>query len=1476
MRVTHQSLVGKCVRRARRAGVGLACLALVACGARHEASDPAATQPAAERSAALDSATPPDPSAAAAQPAHSRSAGVRVVPGELLVKFKPGIPAAARAETLANASLRVTRVFHSVPGLQLVTATDGRDAAIAAAALEDISDVEYVEPNFIYSAAAIPNDPEFPRQRGLNNTGQFQETPPTIFPDINAPEGWDIATGAADVVVAVVDSGVDYVHEDLAANMYRNERECVPNGVDDDANGYVDDCYGIDTANQDSDPMDDAYHGTHVAGILGAAGNNGVGIAGVAWRVKILPCKFLSVEGSGTTAGAIQCLDYIAALRERGVNIVATNNSWGGGGQSRALDEAIARQRELGILFVAAAGNEGLDTDVLPYYPCAYDRANVICVGSAYDQLVRYSNHGIATVHLGAPGDSVLSTVPGNRYEMSDGTSMATPHVTGAIVLLTAQDPGRDWRALKNLVLAGTQPASFGIRVTVTNGRLDVLRALTCSNASVLARLRPTLLDDIARPVGGAVVLKALHVRCAAPAGEVTVSVEPTGEVVTLRDNGLGDDEAAGDGVYSGRWVASVAGDHTLTFATPERDSLVVHVDPHLRSGFPVQTRTDFINESPRVLADSLVVGNIAGDDRLEIVASSVEYGPIHAWSEDGSIVTGWPNWDLPLAAQLSLGEFNGSPGRLEIAAMHFWRGMRLYDGAGVQLPGWPQASNVVVQGHAPATADLDQDGVDELLMVPARRSNGSLFAGSGGFPALGAGPLSTVVYADLDADGTPEAISADPTQLWASSRSGPLPGFPVTLTGDRTYPPQYPVVGDVTGDGKPDIVLAHLYYDGIRSTERVEVFGGNGKLQHAWQFVGDWATVMPALADLTGDGVPEILMQDGSKAFAWSGNGQSLPGWPIGLEQFYNYGTQPVVGDLDGDGRPDVVLMRGPMKDGRGVVHALDSQGRELQGYPKILWSVANPTTPAIADLDHDGRNELVVFSVPDIGLRDGVFVYGNSLPGTDGPVEWGQFMEGSSRHGYYELGKSLKSEAYLSVQAHGAGRVSSSDGNVSCGTDCAGKYTKGATVVLTAATTAASARFAGWIGACSGQGNPCTLRIGSYTATAANFDTPLTASTSGSGTVRSSDGSIACPGQCSSVFPARARVVLTASAAANNAFDHWEGACAGTAATCTVIADDAKSVTAVFVDRRMLTVARTGTGQGTVTSSDGTLNCGPTCSVGFVPGSTVQLIATANPDSYVEWWSIDGCRYSIERCSVTLDAARTVTVSFALKPVLTISKSGAGTARVVSTPAGIDCGAACSAPMPPDSQIDLRAIPSPDSYVVGWQDCSAPFGQACTAMMTSSRNVVVQLALRPTLTVTIDGTGEGRVMDGTGSWSCDRSCTQRPDPTLPHVLTASPSPGSVFVGWGGVCAGSSGSCTLPGGGDAVVTATFNSTGGSGGGSGGGGGGGGSTGGGSSGGGGGRTSFPELLLLIGAAALRGRRGQVRDPDASRMSPAAR
>lgn len=485
---------------------------------------------------------------------------------EILVRFAAGVSAGEAQAAVAQIGASVTERFDIVENLYLVKLAPPMTPADAIAAFKTQGGTLYAEPNYTLRAFATPNDSRFSELWGLHNTGQSGGTTDA---DIDAPEAWDITTGSSSVVVAVVDTGIDYNHPDLAANMIQNETNCA-DGVDNDGNGHVDDCYGLDTINNDTNPMDDNRHGTHVAGTIGATGNNSVGVVGVNWNVKLMACKFLNASGSGSTSNAVKCLSYIATMKDRGVNIVATNNSWGGGGFSQSLEDAIDVQRQKGILFIAAAGNSTTDHDLGNVYPASHYLPNIIAVASQTrtNMLSSFSDFGRRTVHLGAPGSAILSTTLNNSYTSLSGTSMATPHVAGVAALLKAQDSTRDWRAIRNLILAGGSNASALAGTTVTGKRLNAAGSLSCSNSVVRERLRPAGATIVAA-IGETVALAMLHINCAAPNGDATVSVSGGGlraQATTLVDNGVAPDQVAGDGIYSGQTSFSTRGKHTLTF----------------------------------------------------------------------------------------------------------------------------------------------------------------------------------------------------------------------------------------------------------------------------------------------------------------------------------------------------------------------------------------------------------------------------------------------------------------------------------------------------------------------------------------------------------------------------------------------------------------------------------------------------------------------------------------------------------------------------------------------------------------------------------------------------------------------------------------------------------------------------------------------------------------------------------------------
>ncbi len=347
------------------------------------------------------------------------------VQGEILVKFKPHAMAYTDSDVQQKVkykgiSSEVKRTFKFINVHHLKITDPNITVEDAIKKLKADPDVEYAEPNYIYKADLTPTDPSFGSLWGMHNTGQ---TGGTADADIDAPEAWDTTTGSNTIVIAVIDTGVDYTHEDLAANMWINPGETANNTTDDDSNGYIDDVYGINAVNNSGEPLDDDGHGTHVAGTIGAAANNSKGVAGVNHTVKIMALKFLDATGSGTTSDAIECINYVVTMKTNGVNIKATNNSWGGGSYSQALYDAINTLKNNDILFVAAAGNSSANNDSAPSYPASYNLANIVAVAASNegDALASFSNYGVTSVDLSAPGVSIFSTLNGGSYTPATG-----------------------------------------------------------------------------------------------------------------------------------------------------------------------------------------------------------------------------------------------------------------------------------------------------------------------------------------------------------------------------------------------------------------------------------------------------------------------------------------------------------------------------------------------------------------------------------------------------------------------------------------------------------------------------------------------------------------------------------------------------------------------------------------------------------------------------------------------------------------------------------------------------------------------------------------------------------------------------------------------------------------------------------------------------------------------------------------------
>ena len=406
---------------------------------------------------------------------------------EVLVRFKPGVSEERMQEIAAAHHDRVEDEIESVEGLAAIDDLDDREAAQVAEEYASLPEVEYAEPNFRIEADPVetadsesqpaplalagPNDPRFADQWGLLNTGQSGGRAEA---DISAVGAWEKTQGSKKVVVAVLDSGVDYTHPDLVGNMWHR-----PDDMEmyfDPQLGTVDDESGFSAVEYERDPMDENGHGTHCAGIVGAEGDNQIGITGVNWRVEIMPLKFMGRGGFGSTKDAIEAINYVIARKRDGVNVRVISASWGSPSRSKALEDVIRKAGENDILFIAAAGNDGADADKRPHYPSGYKLPNVLSVAALdrRDQLASFSNYGAKGVHVAAPGKEILSTWLGGTYRDASGTSMATPFVAGVAGLVLSVEPNLSVKELRD-------------RLTNTVDKLDTLKGKVSSGGRVNA-----------------------------------------------------------------------------------------------------------------------------------------------------------------------------------------------------------------------------------------------------------------------------------------------------------------------------------------------------------------------------------------------------------------------------------------------------------------------------------------------------------------------------------------------------------------------------------------------------------------------------------------------------------------------------------------------------------------------------------------------------------------------------------------------------------------------------------------------------------------------------------------------------------------------------------------------------------------------------------------------------------------------------
>ena len=405
---------------------------------------------------------------------------------EVLVRFRSGTTRETIDRITARFNDDVEDRIESVEGLDVIEDEDGKSADVVVAQYRALAEVEYAEANSSITLDhedsgrkhVHADDEMFFRQWGLSNAGENEGT---AGADISAMRAWAVTRGSEQVVVAVLDSGVDYTHPDLVNNIWIRP-EIIKAYHDDDltsADG-IDDEHGFNVVEDNGDPMDDNGHGTHCAGIIGAEGGNGIGIAGVNWNVRIMSLRFMDGDGTGTTKDAIEAINYVIDRKRAGVNVRIISASWGSTARSRALEDVIRKAFDEGILVVAAAGNASTDNDQTPHYPSSYNLGNIVSVAATNrnDQLASFSNYGAKSVHVAAPGEEILSTWLEHGFSEKKGTSMATPFVAGVAALILSQNPQMSVADLRARLLKSVDPLSALKGKVSSGGRINAAKAV--------------------------------------------------------------------------------------------------------------------------------------------------------------------------------------------------------------------------------------------------------------------------------------------------------------------------------------------------------------------------------------------------------------------------------------------------------------------------------------------------------------------------------------------------------------------------------------------------------------------------------------------------------------------------------------------------------------------------------------------------------------------------------------------------------------------------------------------------------------------------------------------------------------------------------------------------------------------------------------------------------------------------------------
>jgi subtilisin family serine protease len=886
---------------------------------------------------------------------------------ELIVKFRQDANLADRTSALKNAKRIRSLAGRSTKRLraaslgtlpQRIAVQDGVKVESELARLAQNPAVEYVEPNYsmkLFAATngVFPNDFEFSKMYSLHNVGGGLAK---TNADVKAPAAWAFTTGDKKVVVAVIDTGIDYLHEDLKDNVWVNPGEIPFNGVDDDGNGFIDDYYGYDFVSGDSDPYDDNQHGTHVAGTIGAKGNNGIGTVGMCWDVSLMAVKAFDEQGNGTVAEAIEAIHYAV---ENGARII--NASWGLDERSRALEEATQFAAEAGVLIVAAAGNSRWET---PSYPASFETVLSVGATDAKDARADFSNFG-AYVDVAAPGVNIISTLPENSYGFLSGTSMAAPHVSGMAALVLARFPNYGRQELFDILANSVEEILFD--QPIGRGRIDASIAVQMDQP--LPNAKVTVIPNVSGPVeviGSATGSFVSGLRVMVGAGRT-----PTNWIEVASSNAR---------VTNGLLARF---DSALVPDGPAVVQLLVRnengAEAAARAAIRVINGIITYPLSGDILAPGkyVVRGTVHGTDKTYELSYAAGVFPTK-WTTlntgGSGIVDGvigeWDASELPTGHyQLRLVVSNGTA-RTEFTAPLIYIDRKLRAGWPVYVP--TDADFPTTEWRNVRPADLDGDGKMELVLVDAGTRNrkqqllvysldgAMLWSRELGFDI----PPDLPAIGDVDGDGKKEIFVDGTNSIVAFHHDGAaVAGWPVQ-TSARNHAK---VLADLDRDGRLELIAYSQEYAATQVGEmrQLAIYRDDGRPLRTWSlpwcgFTNDVQKIFPAVANLDENPDLEIVVASGCSELIAFDHDRASEKWRAAVTG--ELLSSPAIGDVDGDGAMDVVVAVAAAEEREPAgVYVFNNQGQRWRGWP-VLEEFSFITPPVLGDLDQDGRLEIVL----------------------------------------------------------------------------------------------------------------------------------------------------------------------------------------------------------------------------------------------------------------------------------------------------------------------------------------------------------------------------------------------------------------------------------------------------------------------------------------------------------------------------------